>query len=508
MHRKITAALLAFVLMLAALPIQALDRLDSAVDAASRTIREAGAFRAPGAEWQLLGLVRGGYVFDASQSDSYYLAASAKPGLTASEALRRALVLKALGYPDALAGVEAILENPMTLASEHIWGLIALGGSDSSAAGVALQQLLGYQQPNGGFSLDKTGQHMGSDPDLTAMALQALAFYRSVSVASAAIESALGYLSSVQQPDGGFMSMGYATAESAAQAILAMTALGIDQSDPRFVKNGNTVYDALMAYALPGGSFRHLAGETLASPMATEQALLALVALRRQRDGRPALWDMSDVVPRPIPGGSSGLPGRHPDIMVPSFMDVEIAFSDLTDDEHEREIIALAQLGIIQGVGDGRFAPHDALNRAQFTALLVRALGLPSQGGEAFIDVPADSWFALPVGIAVHYGLIAGRGEGRFDPTGAVTVQEAAVMLHRAAILAGDDGATPSARDVLAQFDDYRQAATWAADGLAYCVRRGILAPGGMALEPARALTRGETAALLHRLLGAVRLIP
>jgi len=507
MHRKITAALLALVLMLAALPIQALDRLNSAVDAASRTIREAGAFAVPGAEWQLLGLVRGGYIFDASQSDSYYLTVTAKPDATASDALRHALALKAMGYPDALNGVEAILENPMTLVSEHIWGLIALGGSDSSAAGVALQRLLGYQQPNGGFSLDKTGQHMGPDPDLTAMVLQALAFYRSVSVASATIESALGYLSEVQQPDGGFMSMGYATAESAAQAILAMTALGIDQSDPRFVKNGNTVFDALMTFALPDGGFSHLAGESV-SGMSTEQALLALVALQRQRDGKPALWDMSDVMPRPIPGGPSGLPGRHPDITVPSFMDVEIAFSDLTDYPYEKHIIALVQLGIIQGVGDGKFAPYEPLNRAQFAALLVRALGLPSQGGEAFIDVPADSWFASSVGIAVHYGLIAGRGEGRFDPTGAVTVQEAAVMLHRAAILAGDDGMAPPARDVLSQFDDYRQAAIWAADGLAYCVHRGILAPGGMTLEPARALTRGETAALLHRLLVAARLIP
>ena len=506
MHRKILAILLAAMLTLSALPALALDRLDSAWEVTARYIQTADGFAQMGAEWQLLGLARSGYALTDAQREGYYFAAENVAGLTASEALRRTLALKALGYPNAIAGVEAILENPMTLVSEHIWGLIALGGSDSSAAGVALQRLLGHQRPNGGFSLDETGQRMAADPDLTAMALQAMAPHRGSAMVDVAINAALDYLSGVQQPDGGFMSMGYATAESAAQVIIAMTALGIEPRDPRFVKNGSTVFNAFMTFALAGGGFAHLAGEA-ASGMATEQALLALAALRRQRDGKPALWDMSDVQPRALPDVSFGLPGRHPDIQGPVIPDVYIEFSDLTHCTYEKEIIALAQMGIMQGMGNGRFAPEASLSRAQFAALLVRTLGLPDHPGEAFEDVSADAWFARPIVTAVHYSLVAGRGAGRFDPHGGVTVQEAAVMLQRAARLAGDDGAVPPAQDVLAQFDDYRQAASWAAEGLAFCVRRGILAPEGMDLQPARALTRGETAALLFRLLGVVRLV-
>lgn len=80
-----------------------------------------------------------------------------------------------------------------------------------------------------------------ADPDMTAMALQALAAYRSEAAVAAAVTRGLDVLSAMQTGDGGFASSGVVNAESAAQVIVACTALGIDpDTDSRFVKDGGS----------------------------------------------------------------------------------------------------------------------------------------------------------------------------------------------------------------------------------------------------------------------------
>ena len=76
--------------------------------------------------------------------------------------------------------------------------------------------------------------------------------------------------------------------------ITALTALGIDPAtDVRFVKNGYTVMDALLNYALSEG-FEHITGQGT-DQMATEQAYYAMVAYERMMSGDTSLYDMSDV---------------------------------------------------------------------------------------------------------------------------------------------------------------------------------------------------------------------
>ena len=72
------------------------------------------------------------------------------------------------------------------------------------------------------------------------------------------MDSALECLSKMQTPTGGFTSGGSVTPESAAQVIVALTALGIDpQTDARFVKNGVNALDSLCSFYTEGGGFRH-----------------------------------------------------------------------------------------------------------------------------------------------------------------------------------------------------------------------------------------------------------
>lgn len=93
------------------------------------------------------------------------------------------------------------------------------------------KQLKEYQNSDGGFALNKGGI---SDVDITAAALLALAPYQKEAGLKPVIEKALEYLKKVQQASGGFASLGAENAESSAQVILALCALGIDPQGRNF----------------------------------------------------------------------------------------------------------------------------------------------------------------------------------------------------------------------------------------------------------------------------------
>lgn len=202
-----------------------------------------------------------------------------------------------------------------------IWGLIALDSKSWEVPKDAyytrddiILQILSAQLENGGFAL--TGE--AADPDITAMALQALApYYNSETVYTLpggtaseeakkttvrkAAEAALECLSGLQSAQGDFFSWGTQNSESCSQVIIALCALGIDPlCDERFIKNGVTLWDGLMRYRREDGGFLHSFSYDSNNPtslpdasnsMAGEQALLALCALIRQKKGMRSLYD-------------------------------------------------------------------------------------------------------------------------------------------------------------------------------------------------------------------------
>lgn len=127
--------------------------------------------------------------------------------------------------------------------------------------------------------------------DITAMALQALAKYQDRPDVAAAVERGVELLSQQQNANGGFSDINSETSEAISQTIVALTELGISLEDPRFVKNGNTLKDALLRYQLSDGSFSHLMdGDT--DLLSTEQAFYALVAIERMEQGKSSLYTM------------------------------------------------------------------------------------------------------------------------------------------------------------------------------------------------------------------------
>lgn len=150
-----------------------------------------------------------------------------------------------------------------------------------------LAALLDGQNEEGGFSLNG-GE---TDVDVTAMALQALAPYQAQYPET--VDRALAALSALQGESGGFSSWGAENAESCAQVVMALCALGIDpDGDSRFIKSGGSAVDALLSFRTEDGSFAHV---DVSDPMASEQALQALEALRRFYAGENRFFDMTDA---------------------------------------------------------------------------------------------------------------------------------------------------------------------------------------------------------------------
>lgn len=117
-----------------------------------------------------------------------------------------------------------------------------------------LKSIAEAELEGGGFALTGTAP----DADTTAIVLRALAPHRDA--CAELVARTLTALSALQQESGAFASLGTETAESTAQAVLALSALGIaPDANERFVKNGVTCVEALYGFATADG-FAHIHG--------------------------------------------------------------------------------------------------------------------------------------------------------------------------------------------------------------------------------------------------------
>ncbi|MGG1517866.1 fibronectin type III domain-containing protein [Paenibacillus oryzisoli] len=183
-----------------------------------------------------------------------------------------------------------------------------------------------------------------------------------------------------------------------------------------------------------------------------------------------------------------------------------LTFQDTKGHWAEAAINDMGSRMVISGVDDRNFLPEQNVTRAEFAAMLVRALGLkPDTSHLSFSDVNATSWYAGYVGAAVQYGLIQGFDDGHFQPEATMTREQAMVMTARAMRLTSDALPQLSAAQVqavVAGFGDSSAVGTWATDSIALLVKRGLVV-GGAAnqLAPKDSITRAEVAIMVQRLL-------
>lgn len=464
-----------------------------------------------GGEWAVLGLARSGCDVPQDYWDGYYRRVEQTVKNCAgilhqrkyTEYSRLVLALTAIGVdPANVAGYDLL--SPLGDYEKVVWqgvngpiyALLALDCGNYEMPGVRQQYvdyILRQQCPEGGWSLTDV-----SDPDLTGMALQALAKYQNQPQVHAAIQKALSYLAEAQSSNGSF-----GTLESTAQVLVALCELGLD--DTLLTKSGNTILDGLLTFRRSDGSFVHTHVQSGNDQMASEQGLYALAAAVRAMEGKSSLYRMDDVTIQVSDASSNDLFGRHPDVRVPKITAPGMTFADIAGHSCQAAIEALAERGITTGKGNGRFDPDATLTRAEFTTFIVRTLGLTLKADGTFRDVAGNAWYAGFVGTAHTYGIVSGVGNGNFAPSGTITREQAAVMVAKAASLCGLTTHLTQAKvlDILSLFGDYPEVSEWAKESVAFCYDSGIWDDSEWDIQPHKHMTRGEMAQMLYNLLNA-----
>ncbi len=350
---RMICLLFSLVLLLGALSLPTAAATDAQVDPTlqntlaqlAETVSEPN-FGTFAGEWSVLCLARSGYYpYGDEYFESYYARIEQTVNETASavslangalhknkstENSRLILALSAIGKDATQVGDWNLITPYDDFAwikkqgiNGPIFALIALDTNDYQTGDPTIRQqcidfILSKRLDDGGWALSGSV----SDPDITAMALQALYRYREQAAVERAAQEAFAWLSSAQREDGSYSSWGTTNSESIAQVIVAATTWGIDpNTDSRFVKDGGSAVDALLRYYVDEeAAFRHIM-DTAVDAMATDQACYALIAYRRFLNGQNSLYDMSDI----------GKPAPEPTVPDETLPDVTVPEETLPD---------------------------------------------------------------------------------------------------------------------------------------------------------------------------------
>ena len=187
-------------------------------------------------------------------------------------------------------------------------------------------------------------------------------------------------------------------------------------------------------------------------------------------------------------------------------------FQDVGKHWAEKDVNDMASRLVVSGIGDDKFEPDRDITRAEFAAIVVRALGLMNQGTgkDAFIDVMKKNWYYDAVSIAYEYGITSGYENGKFWPDDKITREQAMTMIARAMKITGSkvELADGEADKLLTSFTDANSAAEYAKANIASCVKAGIVSGrSGKLIAPKDNITRAEVAVIVQRLLQNSNLI-
>ncbi|MCG7337022.1 S-layer homology domain-containing protein [Sporosarcina sp. ACRSM] len=96
-------------------------------------------------------------------------------------------------------------------------------------------------------------------------------------------------------------------------------------------------------------------------------------------------------------------------------------------------IAALANAGIINGYGDGRFGPNDTITRAQMASILVKAFELPpyyyNNDENPFDDIRRLGSHQVNIHILHKMGITSGTSANAYSPNAPITRAQAAVLI-------------------------------------------------------------------------------
>ncbi|WP_162462913.1 carboxypeptidase regulatory-like domain-containing protein [Paenibacillus psychroresistens] len=179
------------------------------------------------------------------------------------------------------------------------------------------------------------------------------------------------------------------------------------------------------------------------------------------------------------------------------------SFADTANMYAADDISLLASKLIVNGVTATEFKPYNKVTRAEFTALLVRALGLSlDTSASSFSDIKASDWYASAISTGSKAGLINGFEDGTFRPNDSITREQMANLISKALTLTGKvvnvDGQIDQ---IISKFADNADISAWATSGTAKVTQAGIMQGSAGSFSPDTFADRAQAAVTIKRLL-------
>lgn len=247
-------------------------------------------------EWAIMDMIAYGQGSAMSQSalDSYIEKTKEmlKSATQSTDFSKAAIILTSLGMDarSILLGdgesfdiIDHIANGEITSISDSVFALLAYDSGQYDVSGYKWNRAELIQDIKDRRLSDNGWTYWGdqADPDMTGMALSALAPYyladRDIYDVSEYVEKAITCLEQMQEADGSFASWGTKNSCSTAMAIIGLAATGVDAgTDARFVKNGRSAVDGLVQFKTKDHLFGN--SDTEYNAFATEQGFRALVA--------------------------------------------------------------------------------------------------------------------------------------------------------------------------------------------------------------------------------------
>lgn len=105
-------------------------------------------------------------------------------------------------------------------------------------------------------------------------------------------------------------------------------------------------------------------------------------------------------------------------------------FTDIKGHLFEKEILALAKAGLVNGFGDGKYGPDDILTREQMAQVLTNAFKFKATKTTKFADVDKNSWSYDAISALEENGVTIGTGDNMYSPKMFVTREAYSQFLY------------------------------------------------------------------------------
>ena len=186
--------------------------------------------------------------------------------------------------------------------------------------------------------------------------------------------------------------------------------------------------------------------------------------------------------------------------IMPMAANAEQIFTDVSEDAWYSDAVNFCyNWNLMNGTGNNQFSPNATLTRGMIVTILHRWEGTPDSSGigNPFSDVPAGTWYTDAVKWAAANNIVNGYGDGKFGPNDAVTKEQLAVLIYR---MGTESELLPPAIGEGIAFKDLDKVSDWAYEAVFTLNELGVFVNiPGINFGPQTSATRAEVASVLYR---------